>query len=102
MSFKKYLFIDRDGTLIAEPADQQVDTIAKFQLLPGVIPALLTLKQAGYRFIMVSNQDGLGTAQYPQAAFDLVLSAAAIALDGRLGHGYPGGDPQSAAAFRRH
>ena len=70
MSTAQLLFIDRDGTLIAEPPDFQVDSISKFQLLPDVIPSLLGLKQAGYTFIMVSNQDGLGTAAYPQAAFD--------------------------------
>ena len=51
-------FVDRDGTLIKEPADQQVDKLDKIELVPGVIPALLRLKEAGYRFIMISNQDG--------------------------------------------
>jgi len=69
MSYRKILFIDRDGCLIAEPEDEQVDSFDKFRLMPGVIPALLRLKDAGYRFVMVSNQDGLGTEAFPEAQF---------------------------------
>ncbi len=72
MSLKKYLFIDRDGTLIQEPADYQIDTFEKFKLCEDAIPSLLVLKNAGYRFVMVTNQDGLGTEKYPQAAFDQI------------------------------
>ncbi len=69
MSGKRVLFLDRDGTLIEEPADEQVDRIDKVRLVPGVIPALLRLRDAGYRFVMVSNQDGLGTESFPAADF---------------------------------
>jgi imidazoleglycerol-phosphate dehydratase/histidinol-phosphatase len=72
MSAAAILFVDRDGTLIEEPPDCQVDSLAKVRLMPGVIAALIELKRAGYRFAMVTNQDGLGGERYPQAHFDQV------------------------------
>lgn len=69
MSGKKVLFIDRDGTIIVEPPDQQIDSLQKLELVPGVIPALLRLRDAGYVFVLVSNQDGLGTPSFPEASF---------------------------------
>ncbi len=64
------VLLDRDGTLIAEPDDLQVDRLDKLRLVDGVIPALLRLRDAGYQFVIVSNQDGLGSPAYPQADFD--------------------------------
>lgn len=69
MSGARVLFIDRDGTLVEEPPDEQVDSLRKIRLLPGVIPALLDLKRAGFRFVLVSNQDGLGTETFPEPTF---------------------------------
>ena len=68
---RRILFIDRDGTLIVEPPDEQIDSLEKLELVPGVIPALLRLAQAGYEFVIVSNQDGLGTDSFPIPDYEI-------------------------------
>jgi imidazoleglycerol-phosphate dehydratase/histidinol-phosphatase len=67
---RRILFLDRDGTLIVEPPDEQIDSLEKFALVDGVIPALLRLRDAGFEFVIVSNQDGLGTTSFPRETFE--------------------------------
>ncbi|MBS0212277.1 MAG: bifunctional histidinol-phosphatase/imidazoleglycerol-phosphate dehydratase HisB [Proteobacteria bacterium] len=69
MSAGKILFVDRDGTLIHEPPDEQIDSFEKLRLIDGAIPALLRLRDAGFEFVLVSNQDGLGTERFSRASF---------------------------------
>ena len=67
---RRILFIDRDGTILQEPADEQVDSYEKFRFVPGAIGALSFLRRhTDYLFVLVSNQDGLGTASYPEEDF---------------------------------
>ncbi len=66
---KKALFIDRDGTIIAEPADEQIDSLEKLEFLPGAISGLKALSSLGYELVLASNQDGLGTPSFPEETF---------------------------------
>ncbi len=66
---KKALFIDRDGTIIKEPADEQIDSLEKLEFVPGAIGGLRALMNRGYEIVMVSNQDGLGTDSFPEETF---------------------------------
>lgn len=67
---KKVLFIDRDGTILREPLDEQVDSLEDFEFIPGVITALSAIAiETDYEFVMVTNQDGLGTDSFPEDTF---------------------------------
>jgi len=68
---KKVLFIDRDGTLVHEPEDnQQVDSLEKLRYYPGVFQYLGRIAtELDYELVMVTNQDGLGTDSFPEAQF---------------------------------
>ena len=67
---KKVLFIDRDGTMIKEPADEQIDSFEKLQFYPKVFQYLIKIaKELDYELVMVTNQDGLGTDSYPENTF---------------------------------
>ena len=67
---KQVLFIDRDGTILVEPEDEQIDSFEKYQFVPGVIRNLHFIRtHLDFEFVMVSNQDGLGTDSYPEETF---------------------------------
>ena len=67
---KQALFIDRDGTILTEPEDEQIDSFDKFQFIQGVIRNLYFIRtKLDFEFVMVSNQDGLGTPSYPETDF---------------------------------
>ena len=67
---KKILFLDRDGTLILEPEDYQVDSLDKVAFYPQVFTYLSKIvKELDYELVMVTNQDGLGTEDYPEDTF---------------------------------
>ena len=66
---KKAIFIDRDGTLLVEPADEQIDALEKVEFVPGAISGMKALTGLGYELVMASNQDGLGTPAYPEESF---------------------------------
>ena len=66
---RKAIFIDRDGTLLSEPADEQIDSLDKVSFVPGAISGLKALCGLGYELVMASNQDGLGTPAFPEETF---------------------------------
>ena len=66
---KKAIFVDRDGTLLKEPADEQIDSLEKVEFVPGAISGLKALADLGYELVMASNQDGLGTPAFPEETF---------------------------------
>ncbi|MDR1527325.1 MAG: bifunctional histidinol-phosphatase/imidazoleglycerol-phosphate dehydratase HisB [Dysgonamonadaceae bacterium] len=67
---KQALFIDRDGTIIVEPAaDLQIDSLEKLAFTPGAITALTSIAQLDFELVLATNQDGLGTGSFPEADF---------------------------------
>ena len=69
-TMKRLLIIDRDGTIIAEPPDEQIDSLEKLSFLPNAISILARIRQEfDYEFVMATNQDGLGTASFPEETF---------------------------------
>ena len=66
---KKAIFVDRDGTLIVEPADEQIDSLEKLEFVPGAISGMKALMGLGFEIVLASNQDGLGTDSYPWDTF---------------------------------
>lgn len=67
---KKVLFIDRDGTLIIEPPDEQINSLEKLEFFPGVFAGLGRIaRETNFELVMVTNQDGLGTDFFPEETF---------------------------------
>lgn len=70
MNLKKVLFLDRDGTIIKEPEDYQIDSFEKLEFLPNVFQFLGKIcRELDYEIVMITNQDGLGTPSFPEATF---------------------------------
>lgn len=76
---QKYAFLDRDGTLIYEPTEEdtpsgdvpyQIDSLKKLKILDGVIEGLKVLIESGYKLVMISNQNGLGLKIFPRPNFE--------------------------------
>ena len=81
-NIKKALFIDRDGTILKEPCDEQVDSLEKMEFVSGAISALRLIGSLDYEMVMVSNQDGLGTPSFPEEDFLKVQNKMLLTLEG--------------------
>lgn len=80
---QRILFVDRDGTIVEEPADEQVDSFEKLKFVKGVIRNLSFIRQhTDFRLVMVSNQDGLGTKSFPEDTFHPVHNFILRTLEG--------------------
>ena len=81
---KRALFIDRDGTLVVEPpVDYQLDSLEKLEFYPKIFRNLYFIrKKLDFEFVMVSNQDGLGTASFPEETFWPAQNKLMKALEG--------------------
>ena len=79
---KKALFIDRDGTILREPADEQIDSFEKMEFVAGAISALRSMSGLDYENVLVSNQDGLGTPAFPENTFTPVHEKMLGVLEG--------------------
>lgn len=66
---KRVLFVDRDGTILVEPEDYQVDSLEKLEFIPGAISGMKSLSELDYELVLASNQDGLGSNTYPEDTF---------------------------------
>lgn len=66
---KRILFIDRDGTLIHEPMDHQIDSLEKLEYYPKVFQGMATIAKLDFELVMVTNQNGLGTPSFPEETF---------------------------------
>lgn len=79
---KKAIFVDRDGTILREPYDEQVDSLEKMEFVAGSISGLKAICGIGYDLVMVSNQDGLGTESFPEDTFWPVQNKMLLTLKG--------------------
>lgn len=69
---QKYAFLDRDGTLIFEPQDNfRIDSLERLLILPNAISGLKKLQSDGFKLILISNQDGIGSDEFPLEAFQI-------------------------------
>ena len=80
---RSILFLDRDGVILIEPADDQIDTLDKFVFYPGVLSALRTIATWDrFDLVLVTNQDGLGTDSFPESDFRPLQDLMMRTLDG--------------------